>query len=531
MDSNGNKVGFFHSLRTQLWLGSLLLLGLTVSSISYFLIVNEEKTLTRDLEKMIVLQGRNVALSSQKALLHADPEIELYPLVTRILGRQESVLSVTVTDSDGVIQGDRDVVNVGKPFRFDRADRRPAVSDVVGMLRGDEELLANDESYSFRTPVLSQDKVIGNVYMTYSKRELHHNIAAGIRITITVSAAALVLGLLGALFFFQRISRPMKVMMSGVKTLADGNLDTTIKMPSRNEFRVLAEAFNEMAFRIAAAQKEHIVKERMDRELEIARDIQLTLLPENVHAPEGYEIGHHYNSAMEVGGDYFDVVRVADSTVGLVMGDVSGKGVPGLVVMAMVKIMVQDLVAKGTPPREIVRKLNSTLLGNIRRNMFVTFFVAILDGKTGSVVFSNAGHNPAVLYNHETRRARFFKMDGPPMGTFPDHMFAEHLREYRINLGPGDMLLQYTDGLNESMNEIGEQFSLARILSLANEHAHEGAESLIGRLVRAETAFRGSAPQSDDLTLLAVSVKTQPTGLEPERVGESKATEDVAKNS
>jgi sigma-B regulation protein RsbU (phosphoserine phosphatase) len=117
------------------------------------------------------------------------------------------------------------------------------------------------------------------------------------------------------------------------------------------------------------------------------------------------------------------------------------------------------------------------------------------------------------------------------MGTFPDHMFAEHLREYRINLGPGDMLLQYTDGLNESMNEIGEQFSLARILSLANEHAHEGAESLIGRLVRAETAFRGSAPQSDDLTLLAVSVKTQPTGLEPERVGESKATEDVAKNS
>jgi serine phosphatase RsbU (regulator of sigma subunit) len=531
MDGNANNVGFFHSLRTQLWLGSLLLLGLTVSSISYFLIVNEEKTMTRDLEKMIVLQGRNVALSSQKALLHADPEIELYPLVTRILERQESVLSVTVTDSDEIIQGDRDVVNVGKPFRHDTGGYDPARSNVVGMLRADEELLVDDDSYFFRTPVLSQDKAIGNVFLTYSKQELQANIAEGFRITLTVSAAALVLGLLFALFFFQRISRSMKVMISGVNTLAGGDLDVKINMPGRNEFGVLAHAFNDMAFRIAAAQKEHIVKERMDRELEIARDIQHTLLPEDVRAPEGYEIGHFYDSAMEVGGDYLDVVRVDDSKVGLVMADVSGKGVPGLVVMAMVKIMVQNLVAKETPPKEIVRKLNSALLGNIRRNMFVTFFVAILDGKSGSVVFSNAGHNPVVIYNHGTRRARFFKMEGPPMGTFPDHLFADHLKEYRIDLEPGDMLLQYTDGLNESMNESGEQFSLDRILSVANEHGNEGAEPLVGRLVRAEATFRGSAPQSDDLTLLAVSMKTGATGRPRENADVSKAEKDVATHS
>jgi len=513
--SQANKIGFLHSLRTQLWLGAVLLLGLTVSSISYFLIVNDKKTLTYELEKAIVLQGRNVALSSQKALLHADPELELFPLITRILEGQEAVLSVTVTDSEHLIQGDRNIARVGKPFRPDVFGHVPAVSKMGRVIRDGETLHVNNESYLFSTPVLSQGKSIGHVYLTYSTKELHDNISNGIRITVSVSAAALVLALLLALFFFRRISRSMKAMMDGVNTLAEGNLDVQIRMPSRNEFRVLANAFNDMAFRIAAAQKEHIVKERMDRELEIARDIQHTLLPENVTAPDGYQIGHHYASATEVGGDYLDVVRVDESKVGLVMADVSGKGVPGLVIMAMVKIMVQNLVAKGTPPKEIVRKLNSALLGNIRRNMFVTFFVAILDGKTGSVKFSNAGHNPAVIYDRQTGSARFFRMEGPPMGAFPDHVFAEHLHEYRIDLAPGDQLLQYTDGLNESMNESGEQFTLDRILDIANKHGHEGAESLVGRLVRAEAAFRASAPQSDDLTLLALSVEPRGTVQKP----------------
>ena len=493
-----------------------MLMAITVSAISYLLIVNEEKTLTHELEKTVVLQGRNIGLSSQKALLHVDPEIELFPLVTSFLNDHDAVLSVTITDAGGFAHGDGNVANVGKPFQPDLSAHRPEASNVRNMLRSGEDLYVNDDSYVFRTPVISRDKPIGYVFLTYSKRELHDNIASGIRITLSVSFAALVLGLVLALFLFQRISRPMKVMMDGVNTLADGNLDTKIRMPSKNEFRVLANAFNEMAFRIAAAQREHIVKERMDRELEIARDIQRTLLPEGVHVPNGYQIGHYYDSATEVGGDYLDVVRVGGSNVGLVMADVSGKGVPGLVVMAMIKIMVQNLIAKGTPPKEIVRKLNSALLGNIQRNMFVTFFVAILEGETGSVVFSNAGHNPVLIYNGDTDRARFFKMDGPPMGTFPDEVFAEHLREYRLELTPGDLLLQYTDGLNESMNTNGEQFTLDRIVDIANEHGSEGAESLVGRLVRAEAAFRGSAPQSDDITLLAVSVNKTRKSIRPD---------------
>lgn len=502
------RVGFFHSLRTQFGLGALLLLGSTVAAISYALIVNEKKSLTLGLENTLVLQGRNIALSSEKALLRDDPEFELFPLVARILEQQECVLSVTIVDAEGLVQGGKNIVDVSKSFQQDISAHTVRPSKI---LRDEEYLYANENSYKFKTPVISSGKPIGNVFLEYSKHELHENIARAFRLTFLFSAVSLLLGLILASIFFRHISRPMAIMLNGVNTLAEGDLNARITVPAKNEFRILANSFNDMAFRIAAAQAEHIVKERMDRELEIARDVQRTLLPGDVQPPEGYEIGHHYESAMEVGGDYLDIIPVGVSKVGLVMADVSGKGVPGLVIMAMVKILVQSLIEKGVPPKEIVRKLNSALIGNIRRNMFVTFVVAILDVKTGEVVFSNAGHNPIVIYNHEPPRARLFKMDGPPMGVFPDHVFAEHLQEYRLNLNQGDVFLQYTDGLNESMNTKGEQFSINRIIEIANSCASEGAKTLVDRLVQTEIAFRGSATQSDDITLLAVCRKAKPT--------------------
>ena len=353
MANRDNQVRFFHSLRTQLWLGTLLLMAITVSAISYLLIVHEEKMLTRELEKAVVLQGRNIALSSQKALLHVDPEIELFPLVTRIMEDQDALLSVTITDAEGIAHGDGDIAarfNNTLPYLFKVsrfwANRfNPTSQPIVRPRRTSEHCCATAKICTSTTSHTCSERpytAATNQSDTCSLRTRNRSCAItspAVFDSHSRCSAALVLGLILALIFFQRISRPMNVLMEGVNTVAGGNLDTTIRMPTRNEFRVLADAFNEMAFRIAAAQQEHIVKERMDRELEIARDIQRTLLPERVHVPDGYQIGHYYDSATEVGGDYLDVVRVGQSKVGLVMADVSGKGVPGLVIMAMIKIM------------------------------------------------------------------------------------------------------------------------------------------------------------------------------------------------
>ena len=497
----------FHSLRTQLCAGAIALLGVTVLAIGYFLIDYEKRILTQEIEKAVVLQGRNIALGSEKALLRSDPEFELFPLVKNLLESSENIQSVVITDADGIICGHSELQSLARRYEFDIGAYVPRPSRFVS---SGEVLFENGETFLLKAPVESSDKTVGYVYLKYSKSELQRLIRRAVIITLAVSAVALSLGAVLSLLLFRRISQPMAHLVEGVRKLGDGNLSTHIKLRTKNEFRMLAEAFNDMALRIARAQEELVVKERMQRELEIAREIQESLIPKKVHQPDGYEVAIYYESATEVGGDYIDVIPQG-AGVAVVMADVAGKGVPGLVVMGMLRIMVHALVRRGMRPVEMVKDLNVSLKKTLKPNMFVTLFVARLDPTRGELVYSNAGHNPLVIYDRQRGQCSFHKMAGPPLGVFPAHVFNEQVKEYRLRMEPGAVIVQYTDGLNESTNEKGEQFGLGRIMSVCNAHGSEGAASLVPRLARAEVAFRKDSPQPDDIALLALGVK-EPVG-------------------
>ncbi|UCG50487.1 MAG: SpoIIE family protein phosphatase [Candidatus Latescibacterota bacterium] len=510
MEGRTFRISPFHSLRTQLCVGSIALLLITVVSISYFLIVHQKRILKHEIEKTVVFQGRNIALSSEKALLRSDPEFELFPLVKTILASSAGITSAVITDAEGIIYGARELQHLSKKYEMDVTDYERTPSDI---LLPDETLYQNDEVFSLRTPVRSLNKIVGYVHLSYSKQGLKDSMHRAFTITMIGSAVALSLGMILSLVLFRRISKPMGLLMEGVHRLGEGRLDTRISCPSRNEFRVLAESFNDMSTRIATAQEELVIKERMDHELEIAREIQGTLIPTRVHEPEGYQVAIFYQSATEVGGDYLDVIPLDRDNISLVMADVSGKGVPGLVVMGMLKIMVHSLVAQGLSPIQLIRELNVSLMKTLKPNMFVTFFIAKLNATTGRVVYSNAGHNPLVIYNRTKKRSEFHRMAGPPLGIFAASQFNTELSEYSIQMEPGSLILQYTDGLNESTNERGEQFSYERIVEICNEKASSGARSLIPHLIEAEQEFRCRSPQADDIALLALSA-VAPVGIE-----------------
>jgi serine phosphatase RsbU (regulator of sigma subunit) len=500
------KIDLFHSLRTQLCVGAIALLGMTVLSISYFLIIHEKQILTNEIEKALFLQGRNIALSSEKALLRSDPEFELFPMVKTILENNESFESAVITDADGIIYGHEELQRVSKRFEMDYGAYTHKASPAA---KNGEALYENARSYHLDVPVKSLDRTVGYVHLTYSKNDLKASIRRALTISIIGSLAALAVGTMLSLVLFRRISKPMERLIEGVNKLGEGNLETKINLTTKNEFRVLAESFNEMADRIAKAQKEIVIKERMEREIEIAREIQATLIPATLPEPEGYEVAIHYESATEVGGDYLDVIPIDSENISLVMADVSGKGVPGLVVMGMLKIMVHTLTAKRLSPTDLIKELNVSIKKALKPNMFVTFFVANLNSRSGEMVYSNAGHNPLVCFDKSTGRCELQKMDGPPMGILPPSMFDDHITEYRMKLHPGMLVLQYTDGLNESMDEQGGQFGYDRILSVCKAYAGSGAKQFIPNLIQSERRFRHGASQADDIALLALSV-TEP---------------------
>jgi serine phosphatase RsbU (regulator of sigma subunit) len=506
MQDNRTKLNPFFSLKTQLVVGAVALLAVTISLISYSLVLQEKRILTSEIEKTIILQGRNIALSSEKALLRSDPEFELFPRIKRILSHSENIKSVVITDSDGLIQGDKELTNLSKPYNPDLSKFAAKISS---LLVADESLYDTKNSFIFKTPVKGMGKVVGHVHLEYSKIDLQRSMQRAITVTFICGVIAFGLGIILALVLFRRISDPVDTLVRGAKRIGAGNLDTKIELHTRNEFSVLADSFNEMAARISRTQDELIAKERMERELEIAHDIQSTLIPTQSYTTEGFEISFYYKAAMQVGGDYVDTFPIDDRNIALVMGDVSGKGVPGLVVMAMLKIMVRALTTKQLSPREVVRRLNISLAENLKPKMFVTFFVAYLNLDTSEITYSNAGHNPLVIYRRSNNMCDLHKMEGAPLGVFKDETYAPLLSEYRLTLEEGDLIFQYTDGLNESANPQGDQFDFDNILDVSGRFATEGAMALVQRMIVFEEVFRKGAPQMDDITLLALS-STEP---------------------
>ena len=240
-------------------------------------------------------------------------------------------------------------------------------------------------------------------------------------------------------------------------------------------------------------------RERIERELYVARRIQQASLPDSVPELEGWEISPHYRPAREVGGDFYDFHLLSEGRLGLVVGDATGKGVPAALVMAttcgMLQLAAQAL--ESSSPGEVLERVNETLLARIPTNMFVTCFYAILDPKSGHLSYANAGHD--LPYVGRGRDAVELMARGMPLGLMPGMGYEER----EIILDAGDRALFYSDGLVEAHDPQGEMFGFPRLRALVADHA-EG-KPLIPFLMDELRSFVGEGwEQEDDITLVTL---------------------------
>lgn len=491
----------FSSLRTQLTVGTTLLLIVTIAAVASMLIVHQRNVLTTEIEGKAVLQARNIALTSVKFLLRPDPEFDLFPMIQRLTAGTTPVTDVVVVDSDGTVCGHRELLKISTQYKPPLNRYQPSTN---ASLLPEEGFYENESEYLVAAPVWSQDRIVGTVYLTYSKADLHANLRKAFLITVVVSAGVLLIGIVLSFVFFRHISRPMNILLHGVERMDGDTSRVRIEMPSRNEFAILADAFNAMSERIDDARRTQAARDRMQHELELAREIQHSLLPGSVSSPRGYDIDHYYQAAYEVGGDYVDVIPLDDERLAIAMGDVSGKGVQGLVVMAMVKTLFQQLAPRAEDTQSIICDINAALYGSIKANMFVTFLAGIFDARSGLITLSNAGHNPMMVYRAEDDTIEQVRMGGPPLGAFGAIHFNERVEAREVLLNPGDVALIYTDGVNESRNHNGEMYTIPRVAETLRAHAAGRARDIVGGIVDDAEAFRQGTPQGDDLTLLVV---------------------------
>jgi predicted ester cyclase len=240
-------------------------------------------------------------------------------------------------------------------------------------------------------------------------------------------------------------------------------------------------------------------RERIEQELEVARRIQDASLPKEVPELEGWEIAPFYQPAREVGGDFYDFHLLSEGRLGVVVGDATGKGVPAALVMASTRSMLRALArASDYSPGEVLEQVNDLLVTDIPPNMFVTCFYCILDPKSASLTYANAGHDLPYLWHGgeaEELRAR-----GMPLGLMP----AMRYEEKEVVLDVGESALFYSDGLVEAHDPKGEMFGFPRLRALVAEHSAE-ERSLGNFLLKELYTFVGEGwEQEDDITLLTL---------------------------
>jgi len=252
--------------------------------------------------------------------------------------------------------------------------------------------------------------------------------------------------------------------------------------------------------------QERIERERVEQELRVARRIQQASLPKEVPELEGWEIAPHYQPAREVGGDFYDFFELEDGRVGVVVGDATGKGVPAALVVTATYSMLRAVaqVLGSFSPREVLAQVNEALLARNPQNMFVTCFYAILEPKSGSLKYANAGHDLPYLW-HGGGECEELRARGMPLGLMPGMSYEEK----EITLQRGESVLFYSDGLVEAHDPKGEMFGFPRLRALVAEHGAEEERSLGDLLMKELYSFVGEGwEQEDDITLLTLRRST-----------------------
>lgn len=304
------------------------------------------------------------------------------------------------------------------------------------------------------------------------------------------------------------ITRPLRILAGATKDISKGNLDIeSPRIKSKDEVGKLAESFDYMKTSLKQYIKDltetTAAKERIESELNIAREIQMSILPKIFppfpQKPE-FDIYATIEPAKEVGGDLYDFFFIDDDHLCFIIGDVSGKGVPASLFMAVTKTLFKASSDRNLKPDEVVTKVNDELSKDNDSCMFVTLFYGILNTKTGEILYSNAGHNPPLIIRKGGRPIYLEISGSVAIGAMEDMTFKTE----KLRLLPGEYLFMYTDGVTEATNKKEELFSEERLIKEISNIREKPIQELVSDIMQKINTFAHGMPQADDITMMVL---------------------------
>ena len=381
------------------------------------------------------------------------------------------------------------------------------------MIRGEEgfdtvELPDIGKALLYYEPLTSTGWSLGVIY---PYKEMYASLQKLNLMIVILSAIALALLVLFIFTIVSRMLKPLTKFAHSAREVAEGNFNAELpQIKSNDEMRELRDSFEfmqrELSEYITNLKETTTAKEKIESELRIAKEIQMGMIP-NIFPPfpqiKEIDLFALLESAKEVGGDLYDFFLLDEKQLCFAIGDVSGKGIPASLFMAVTRTLLRSLANKEKTTAMIVSEINTTLCFNNDSNMFVTFFLGILDTATGELRYCNAGHNPPVLVKNNGHTAFFDITKGIPLGLYEDFVFTEQ----STTLESGETLFLYTDGLTEAENCKNELFSDQKLIETIKSATVQSPANLVRYVLESVKSHVNGNEQSDDLTMLGILYK------------------------
>lgn len=412
-----------------------------------------------------------------------------------------------------------DIINTSEITTLTAADkanpdtllRELQTSPLAALIRIYKYSFHGETVYDIETPIyfanqIQTENFLGKVRVLVKEATILEELLQIRIFGITLALLILIIGYSGIAFLVARIISPFQKLTDWIRSSGHETVTDDVDIDTSNEVGEIAQAFTDMATKFRKAQISLVQQKQLQKEIQVAQEIQHMLLPTAFPSVEGYDLATFYESAKEVGGDLFDFVRVDEHTIGIAVADVSGKGVPGSLIMTMIRTALRLEARSNKNPSDVLARVNDFVVDDMKKGMFVTVFYIVLDSRNREIHFASAGHNPMILHRASTGQTYYLNPPGFPVGiSLPDpDLFRKTIKNDSIKLREDDVLVIYTDGITEAMNPNRELFGEERFLESIRRHAHQGAKEFVEHLRDDILNFTQGAPQNDDITFVAI---------------------------
>jgi sigma-B regulation protein RsbU (phosphoserine phosphatase) len=300
------------------------------------------------------------------------------------------------------------------------------------------------------------------------------------------------------------IAVPLHYREEQLGVLAVANQETG-KSFTKSDFELIQSVADQAAYSLQHAKiySQLTEKKKLDHDIEVAREIQRILLPSQAPEVEGFNCAALNIPAQQVSGDYFDFIPVDDKRWGVAVADVSGKGVPASIIMAMCRSVLRSKARGNLSPAQVLREVNRLLYPDIREDMFITMIYMIMD-PVGQLTLARAGHESALWCRDHFRHIETVEAPGMALGIDPGDVFDEVIKDVTIDLSPLDTVVVYTDGINEALDAEGNEFGQEQLKAVLEAAGPRSVDFLVKTIVDRVQNFSSGHPQNDDITLAAV---------------------------